>query len=152
MRISISLVAVLLAASPAARASDPDFSGSWQIDHEKSQLASLPGKPVESIQVTHTGTSIRFIETRDAGLSPLEWSFTTDGKESKAKGAEETRSIIAKWEGSALLVNTIVNTASGSRTLMDRWKLSRDGKRLLIHRQIEQTRGEIEADLVYQRK
>jgi hypothetical protein len=34
---------------------------------------------------------------------------------------------------------------------MDRWKLVKEGKRLLIHREIVRRRGEVEADLVYDR-
>lgn len=51
-----------------------------------------------------------------------------------------------------MLLNSIVAEGSGSRVVMDRWKVSRDGKRLLIRRQVERSQGELEGNLVYLRK
>lgn len=59
---------------------------------------------------------------------------------------------MVKWEGDALLVNSIVNRADRSYTVMDRWKLSRDGNILKIERQIENLSGESESILIYERQ
>jgi hypothetical protein len=68
-------------------------------------------------------------------------------------GAATGKSIL-KWEGAALLFDTLVDgDAEQDRfTLMDRWKLNRDGYRLLIHREIIRRTGHAEADLVYDRQ
>jgi len=59
-----------------------------------------------------------------------------------------------KWEGAALLFDTLVDggTEQDRYTLMDRWKLIKEGRCLLIHREIVRLRGEVEADLVYERQ
>jgi hypothetical protein len=57
-------------------------------------------------------------------------------------------------EGAALSFDTLVDggTEQDRYTLMDRWKLTREGQRLLIHREFVRRRGEVEADLVYDRQ
>ena len=61
---------------------------------------------------------------------------------------EETRSTAVKWEGSALLINTLV---SGSRdyTIMDRWKLSADHSTLTITRHVIRGTQQSEGTLIY---
>jgi len=58
---------------------------------------------------------------------------------------------VAKWEGAALLINTLV---SGTRdyTVMDRWQLSRDRSTLTITRQVIEQNGTAEGVLVYKRE
>jgi hypothetical protein len=78
--------------------------------------------------------------------------FTTDRKETVSKaGGGTTQSVISKWEGTALLVNTLVRSPGGQYTVMDRWKLSRDRQRLTVRRQVIQLHGEMEFTLVYER-
>jgi hypothetical protein len=57
-----------------------------------------------------------------------------------------------KWEGNALLVNTLVSSRDRSYTVMDRWKMSKDGRTLTIRRQVESLNGESEALLVYEKQ
>ena len=59
---------------------------------------------------------------------------------------------IANWEGSALMINTIVNDPHRGYTQMDRWKMSRDGRMLTIRRQIVSLQGEVESTLVYEKQ
>ena len=49
-------------------------------------------------------------------------------------------------------MNTLVNSRDRSYTVMDRWKMSKDGKTLTIRRQIESLSGESEALLVYEKQ
>ena len=51
-----------------------------------------------------------------------------------------------------MLLNSIIAEKTSSRVVMDRWKVSRDGTRLTIHREVQRPGGEIEGELVYQRK
>jgi hypothetical protein len=76
--------------------------------------------------------------------------FTKERKETRATTGRVERRSIPKWEGEALLINTIVNGANGtSYTQMDRWRLSRDGQILRIRRQFVNMHGETESELVY---
>jgi type IV secretion system protein VirB10 len=55
---------------------------------------------------------------------------------------------VAKWEGSALLSNTLVS-GPGRYAIMDRWKLSRDHATLTITRTVQAGASESELALVY---
>jgi hypothetical protein len=57
---------------------------------------------------------------------------------------------MSKWEGAALLINTLVNEPENYAE-MDRWKLSKDCNTLVIRRQVVRGHHEIEAILVYNR-
>jgi len=56
-----------------------------------------------------------------------------------------------KWEGAALLVNTLVS-GPPDYTVMDRWTLSRDHITLTITRQVVQASGEVSGILVFRRE
>ena len=75
-------------------------------------------------------------------------SYALDGKETKYRVGGSTYSSAVKWEGNALLINTLV---SGPRdyAVMDRWKLSRDHTTLTIARQVMRGALETEGVLVY---
>lgn len=85
------------------------------------------------------------------GAAEDAWEYRTDGKETVKKSAGFTAKTILKWEGAALLINTIVSGKAKNYTLMDRWKLSRDGKLLTVRRQTVDLYGERESVLVYER-
>jgi hypothetical protein len=85
--------------------------------------------------------------TTAAGKS-VEWTYRLDGDESKYKVGEETMNSAVKWEGAALLVNTLVNGAR-SYTIMDRWTLSRDRTQLNIQRQVMRGQIQDEGYLIY---
>ena len=76
----------------------------------------------------------------------MTWTYALDGRETRVEG----RNSIAKWEGAALLINTLVS-APENHTVMDRWQLSADRATLTITRQMVRARGEAEGRLVYRR-
>ena len=123
---------------------DRDFSGKWVLDLAASDIRAL-GQVESSLTVTESATAM-LIST-----GPLGWSYALDGSETKALVGDESWSTIVKWEGAALLVNTLV---SGPRnyTVMDRWVLSRDHGTLTITRQVERTGSESEGRLVFRRE
>jgi hypothetical protein len=129
-----------------------EFGGTWMFSREEPQTGSLPEAPAEALEIVQESNLVRCTARRRAGDKPLIFSFTLDGKETKAKDGAKTLSTEAKWEGSALLVNTIVNGPSSSYTQMDRWRVSRDGGRLTIRREIVRRDAHAESVLVYRRK
>jgi len=129
----------------AAPAADPDFSGAWKLNRERSRFGALPFDPAAVLEIEHRSGKLRCLD------APLTWSATLDGKAVKSESAGVLTNIILKWEGSALLVNALVSGERGNYTQMDRWKLSRDGSSLTIFRQIVRKTGESESTLVYER-
>lgn len=129
----------------AAAAAEPDFSGTWKLNHERSRLGALPVAPAGVLEIEHRAGKVQCLE------EPLAWSATLDGKAFRSQSAGIVANIILKWEGSALLINALVSGERGDYTRMDRWKLSRDGSTLTILRQIVRRTGESESTLVYER-
>jgi hypothetical protein len=147
-RILLLIAANLIAIFPNARAADPDFSGNWRLDVSRSRIHAQHS-PTERLNIEHAAPDIR-CALRSDGTNPTPvWLVRTDGRESRSKIGENEWVTIAKWEGAALLVNTIVRKPRGQYTDMQRWRRSRDGSTLTIRRDIVDARGESESVLVY---
>jgi len=137
----------ILCAAGVLSAADPerDFSGTWNLNPGLSRVDVLPIPEDKTLRIEQNGSTIRC--SSEAGA----WNFTTDGQPSTAKLAGATLSIVTKWEGAALMINSL---GSGPRnfTLMDRWRLSRDRNTLTIRRQYLHGTAERESSLVYERE
>jgi hypothetical protein len=127
---------------------DRDFSGAWLLDDKKSDLRSLSVAPGLVLTVTQEGSAIRCVESDGNGKSGASWTYRTDSTATKYQVGPERMSSMTKWEGSALLINTIV-TGPQNYAVMEHWKVSRDHNLLTIRRQIERGVTESEAVLVY---
>jgi hypothetical protein len=127
---------------------DRDFSGTWNLVPESSNLAALRNTGETQLIVMQDDAKLRCSRPDAAGT--VTWSYDLTGSESKYRIGQENRNSVIKWEGAALLVNTI---ASGpeSYTVMDRWKLSADRGQLTITRQVVRANGQAEGTLVYRR-
>jgi hypothetical protein len=145
-----AVLAVLAMAAPAAALEpDRDFSGSWVLDAHASNTRELTAEADPLLVIMQIDMRLRC--SAPVATGAREWTFTADGAESEYVMGQEKRNTAAKWEGSALLVNTLV---SGPRnyTIMDRWKLSPDRSVLTIERQVVRAGGSAEATLVYRRQ
>jgi hypothetical protein len=52
------------------------------------------------------------------GGAPISWDYTTDEKDAKYRIGDTARNSRLKWEGNALLVNTLVSGHDRSYTVM----------------------------------
>jgi hypothetical protein len=151
------LTLALLTTAGWSFAADPDFSGIWTLDESRSELRRTTPQPWIRMQVEHKDVEVRCIpveqphpDTKRASRVTLH--FVTNGKETAHPIGDATGKSIAKWEGSALMINTVVNGPHRSYTQMDRWKMSLDDRMLTIRRQIVSLQGEIESTLVYEKR
>ena len=149
MRASAAIILASLSCLFALDA-DRDFAGKWILDKGATGLQSLPVRPDEHLTVTEDELALRCAAPR-LGSPDSQWSYLLDGTETRLRIGNETRNSVAKWEGSALLINTLV---SGPRnyTVMDRWQLSRDRSTLTITRQVVERNATTESVLVYQKE
>jgi type IV secretion system protein VirB10 len=116
---------------------------------DQSELRGLPHSPEPLVTIDQQGSTIRWSLTGAPGES---WTYPTDGSSSRRREGDISYNSQAKWEGAALLINTIVSAPRDSYTIADHWKLSRNGNRLTIERQIIRHSGETESTLVYDRE
>jgi hypothetical protein len=135
---AFGLLVPLIAANP-----DRDFSGTWRLDRTASAFRELGGVE-ETLTITQNELTI------ECATGQSQWIIPLDGSESKYQVRAEKWTSASKWEGPALLINTLV---SGPRdyTIMDRWELSRDHAVLSITRQVMQGTVQSEGHLVYRR-
>jgi type IV secretion system protein VirB10 len=121
-----------------------DFSGNWILMEGRSDWRALGVEPEPFLTVTQDDRAIRCKTA--IGDRELAWSYALDGSETKSAG----RSSKVKWEGAALLTNTLVSTPQ-NYAVMDRWRLGAGRATLTITRQIVRAGHEAEGKLVYRR-
>ncbi len=136
----------MLSLSQALRAGDADrdFSGKWVLDANASDTASL-GKVETNLDISQGAGGIL------CSTGSSEWSYSLDGSQTIKQLANEKRTSVTKWEGSALLVNTQV-FATQQYTVMDRWEISKSRNTLTISRQVVTAGDEKDGTLVYRRE
>ena len=146
-----TLLALLLISVPLL-AADPDYSGIWKLNTAQSELHHMSEPAAATLRIEQRGVKIHCTAIPEGGGAPVSWDYTLDQKDAKYKIGDTSRNSRLKWEGNALLVNTLVSARDRSYTVMDRWKMSKDGRTLTIHREIESMAGESEATLVYEKQ
>jgi type IV secretion system protein VirB10 len=123
--------------------SDRDFTGRWMLDPN-----TTPAGAEHRLVIEQTDSLIR---CSSSDPSQRDWTYALNGDESRYTFGEESRNSVVKWEGAALLINTLVSGPQ-SYTVMDRWRLSRDRAILTITRQIVRPSGQTEFRLTYRRE
>ncbi len=130
-----------------------DFSGRWFLKPAQSEMAPSGEAPDPMIRIEQQESAIHLYRIGDGDKRAEEIrTYNLDGRESKRRDGSVTVSSMTKWEGAALLINTNVSSSQDSYSVSDRWKLSRDGSRLTIRREIIRRTGESESTLVYERE
>ena len=139
--LAAGLAAICLGLTAPGWAADPDrdFSGKWTLDTAASRLEQ-PGIEAERVLIV--------VQQEDAIRCSNNATYKFDGSETRYAAGTETRNSAMKWEGAALLTNTLVSGAQ-DYTVMDRWQLSADHATLTITRQVIRGTRQAEATLVY---
>jgi type IV secretion system protein VirB10 len=141
-----AVAAALLAAALLSGAdTDRDFTGQWILDPPSAAARAMRPAPPESLSVHQTAQVVEC--TSPAG----HWTYALDGSDWKDQVGGETWNNAVKWEGAALLINTLVSGPE-NYTVMDRWELSRNGAQLKVTRQVARGGGVSEAQFYYRRQ
>lgn len=133
--LALASAGLLHAISP-----ERDFTGRWIIT--SGFRLSVPFEDLLAIE--QNDTEIRVA----SGVA--RWTYALNGTERKVQVGGDTRNSVVKWEGAALLINTIV-TGGHDYVVMDRWELSRDRANLTVTRQIVRGVKQEEGAMVYRR-
>src|SRR5690348_1439844 len=147
---AVAGLTLLCCSAFAATDPDRDFSGEWVLDTGSSSNAhSVSFTEDRDLTVVQDDHAIGCAGIGIGGAS-VKWSYALDRSETHYQIGPENRSSETKWEGDALLVNTLVSGPQ-NYTVMDRWTLSRDHNVLMVTRQIVRPSGETDGTLVYRR-
>ena len=105
--------------------------------------------PDPYLKVEQTDTTLTWSASIEkSGDVTTTFSYSLDGKPEKREVGDSTTNTVTKWEGAALLVNTIVSGPQ-NYTVMERWTRSRDGNTLTVRQTIVRLGNETESTLVY---
>ena len=149
MRLLAPLVSVFLLAQFCSAQSDRDFSGLWKFNSARSELHGLPTPPDPILKVEQTESTLTWSGSlEEGGPAASTWSYPLDGKPLKRQVGDSTTNTVIKWEGAALLVNTLVSGPE-NYTVMERWSRSRSGNTLTVRQTIVRLSGETESLLTY---
>jgi hypothetical protein len=130
----------------SAADSDRDFSGKWTLDTNASDLRAINLETYQFLTVQQD-SNIHCSAVNAKGAD-VQWTYFLNSEESKYSIGTESMNSVVKWEGSALLVNTLVSGPQ-NYVVMDRWTLSRDHHQLTIVRQLSRGANQTEGRLVY---
>jgi hypothetical protein len=130
---------ILWLAGGIARPLAADFSGQWTLDAAGSSAGNLDAPADLAFTIVQQEAAIH---------SSTNATYALNGSETKYRIGKATCSSAVKWEGPALLINTLVSGPS-DYTVMDRWTLSPDHTTLTITRQVMHGTTQTEGVLVY---
>ena len=121
-----------------------DFSGKWVLDQVASRIRAFA--EVETGMVISQDDEAILCST-----GTMRWSYALDGSETRKRAGEQSWNSAVKWEGAALLINTLVSGRE-NYTVMDRWVLAHDRQTLTVTRQVVRASGQQEGTLVFRRE
>ena len=120
------LLAPLCALTAMAQAR-PNFTGTWELNQQKSKDSDVVTLTIEFNQKDNNLT-----EAFKAGQgSEFEAKYTIDGKESEIPTNDATIKTTAKWEGDALVID--FRGPEEGRYFVRKLTLSADGKTMTIN-------------------
>jgi hypothetical protein len=124
----LAITALTLAVSPHVLCqAKPNFSGVWKLQSDQ---------VTEILKIDHQEPNIRMIYDieDDAGKRTLDLRVMTDGKEHKQEVQGLPATLIAKWEGDALIFEINRQAPFGPVHNRRTMKLSKDGKIITAER------------------
>ncbi|MEE2613470.1 MAG: hypothetical protein VX975_06575 [Acidobacteriota bacterium] len=161
--LTLAALAVLLGA-PAATVSaqGTDFSGTWNLDRDSSELPQGRGAGgrggrgrlmAETLLISQTAASVTVEQQSDDQSRSIEYAL--DGSETTVQQGNGTLTVSASWDGTTLVTEGTqsIETGRGNFTLdlTERRTLSSDGRTLTIETTRGTPRGSQTFRLVYQK-
>jgi hypothetical protein len=168
--IAAGFVCMFITGAWAAKSAQVSFTGTWLLDHEKSDVKlhhPAPARmPIITLVVAQDDKQITVERRLDPGagkiMGPESFTYRLDGVETTADakyppGSKATLS--ARWlsdRKTLELTKALRRTGSEGRqgiiTQIDQWSLSDDGRALTIIGHEENMAGKVERKLVFNRK
>lgn len=148
-------------ATPPAATAKPDFTGTWQLNLEKSDYDQVPPPQDEVLVFAKTGSTFTVATTSDneRGKEVYTLPFATDGTETPTPTGTfantatlQYLSTKGEWQGSSLVLSQKIMYQDSPGTLKSVLTLSPDGKTLTCAMHISVNQGEFDTTAVYDKK
>lgn len=170
--VPLALLAAVALAAPAA-AQGTDFSGTWRLDADASELpdfggggrrlfgggrraggggGGLGGAP--TLVIVQTPAMLIIEQQSDGGSRAV--TYRLDGEESTNSGPRGAQTTVSRWDGAALVTEGTIEVETRLRdfsiTVTERRTLSADGQTMTIAATRTTPRGDVDSTLVYRRE
>ena len=145
MRLFVAALALALPLLAGA----PNFSGSWMLNHAKSEFGQFPAPEVMLRSVTQTAAQVKMSTYQKSarGEVTTDLQYTTDGKAAVNGNSTGT----ARLQGQSLVIESSVKAQGASMTQRDVWTLSDDGKTLTVQSHVTLPNGEFDVKQVFEK-
>jgi hypothetical protein len=111
--------------------SKPDFSGWWVLNLDKSTFRAQPPKDI-LVKIQHREPKLiqTILVVTASGEQQQTFTFDTGGVESTLSVAGGQGHSRAHWNGSELIIDSVLQAPSRMFNFSDHWSLSSDGQTL----------------------
>jgi hypothetical protein len=122
---------MVLCAFYAAAQTRPSYTGTWNLNLQKSKFAGQT-PVVVTIEFKHKGNDLTeiFTSSQSGAEHTIEARYTIDGKESDVPVGDEVIKATTKWEGDSLVINW--KGPETGRYFNRKLKISADGLSMII--------------------
>ena len=150
-RSRFHLLLILAAATPLL-AAKPNFSGEWKVDAAKSDFGDMPAPSSIVMQIEHADPKVAMKQFQSGG--PMgeqtgDFTYMTDGSETKNKVRGSEVASTTRWSGDALKITTKLAWQGATINLIETWKLTGAGKMLEVTREMSSDQGSSTMKLVF---
>lgn len=129
----------------ALAADTPNFSGTWKMNMNKSDMGQMPLPDKYEMTITHQEPEIKAVTVTvgQMGERKSETVYKTDGTETTNRMGQNESKSVAKWEGKVLSIVTKGSFQGNSVEIHTKWSLSDDGKTLTMDQTFKSDMGEM---------
>jgi hypothetical protein len=149
MKKLMSTVFVIAAAASMAIAADqPDFTGTWKMDPDKSTFGPLPPPTSITSKISHKDPNLTVATTQVGPDQESTAKYSTDGKETTNSMMGNDMKSKAVWEGKTLVVSSSLDAGGAQIKFTAKYSLSEDGKTLTNALSISSPGGDFDMNII----
>ena len=132
----------------------PDFSGTFTLNNQLSELAFLkpPKMRVDSVVHAEPSLTVTTLQIDTNGANTTIRRCTTDDVPVTIEVLGKARQLRARWENLELVVETSWDHNGNPRVLTDRWSLTANGRQLVVTRHQQMNGGAVRQRFVLDRE
>ena len=132
----------------------PDFSGTFTLNCQLSELAFLkpPKMRVDSVVHAEPSLTVTTLQIDTNGANTTIRRFTTDDVPVMIEVLAKARQLRARWEALELVVETAWDHNGNPRVLTDRWSLTANRRQLVVTRHQQMNGGAVRQRFVLDRE
>jgi len=149
-----TLAAITCFSAALMAAGKPDFSGTWQLDAQKSDFGPLPVPSRFERVIEQSGAQVHVTthQATGAGEQAIETHFRTDGEFVENHYKTGVARVSGRWDGGHLEVETRRELQGKLLTSLEVWTLSSDHRILTVKNHIDTPNGPLDLVLSLRRQ